>query len=388
MKSKFNGIWLLLIGIGLALNGLLIIYRIELADRLDADPVATSRINFDMARTEEFAFFTDEINYYNFVPSRSIYDEVTSRVSMFFSQGVLVNINSYGYYVKFVRDLTNSWKGLLFLAGVLSYILFSIELMKILSHATSNNLMVFLSIILSPIVLQLSAGWMRDLFVMWGILLSIKSAYEKRLILWCLSILVLLLLRAYTIPIALVGSLLFFGSVGGSTKKRVLMAVAFLSTFLSVFLLLFSEQIGLALLTEKILPRLIQNFTGLTYGFIRGYDIPSLKGNLADTEVLGYYFIIISYAVFYLSLFRRRKTLQANVDAKRWLIFTVFTGIYIVVLHSASIGFFVNRIIMITWVPAMITLAKLYDPATSIKSLLSTNGQTSLVNSGSLPTYE
>jgi len=386
---KFNGIWLLLIGIGLASNGLLIIYRIELSDRLEADPVAASRINFDMARREEFAFFTDEINYYNFVPSRPIHDEVTLRVSMLLSEGVLVNINLYGYYVKFVRDLTSSWKALLFFCGCLSYILFAVVLMTMLSHATRINFIIFLCIIVSPVVLQLSAGWLRDLFVMWALLMSIKSASEKRLILWCLSILILLLLRAYMMPVALVGSLLFFGSEGGSTKKRVFLALAFLSIFLSVYLLLFSEQIGLELLTEKLLPRFIQNFTGLTYGFVKGYDVPSLKGNLADTEVFGYYFIIISYAVFYLSLFRRRKTIQANVDAKRWLIFTILTGIYIVVMHSASIGFFVNRIVMITWVPAMITLAKLYNPDTAAnKNLPAINGQASMVSNGSHPRYE
>lgn len=338
-----------------------ICYRIDLADRLNCNPYAYSRVNYDTAEYDIFAFYTDELNYFNRYHNTSLLDSYFSELKTMIVERKLFIINYYSYYIRFLDNFLVSWKYLFVFTGFLSFLIFTLSVMKFTTIKTNSTLFILLLITFSPTVLQVSISWLRDLFIIAFMLFSIYASEKRNLLFWFVVVFLISLLRLYMVPVAIFAWFFFTNNKG----KKKIWSLAIGYSLLALIVILFLHQYitfyGIETISRKLLPRVIQNFTGLTYGFLKGYDIPTLKGNLGDLSVLGYYYLIITYMFFYSIILHKQYHISNLNTVKKWLVFTLTIGIYISVLHVTAVGFFTNRIVFITWILAMITLLKLFQ---------------------------
>jgi len=88
-------VFLFILSLGLLVNSVILMYRVDLAARLDYDPTTGGRITYDMGKLDQFAFYTDEINYYNFSSSKTILEDVSFRIYGLFAEGILMFLSEF-----------------------------------------------------------------------------------------------------------------------------------------------------------------------------------------------------------------------------------------------------------------------------------------------------
>ena len=109
--------------------------------------------------------------------------------------------------------------------------------------------------------------------------------------------------------------------------------------------------------------RFVENFSGLTLSLVRGELVPKgdIYNYLPNSEYYNDYFFVVFYFLVYFNLGIRivYENQRLSFEQKKWLFLFLVIGFYMTILHSAMLGFFVGRIILITAIFAFFFLASL-----------------------------
>jgi len=355
IKKKTDGCLILLILIALLLSGTIIYVRVEIAEKNNELPNYVFKGDTVVAFREP-SFYTDELGYYNYQPSLSFFQGIFSRVSSFFEAGILSNLNFYGYYIYFLRcsiihNERNWWLVIIF-SGFAGYIIFVIlvyyilkELMKL---QTQKAFFLSLPLMVSPIILIHSASWMRDLFIYDLLLLALIFACRHNFKGFVFSTLLQSLLRAYMV-IPHVTIFLVFGARNRVKLSKILIIILLLLIALETWLAV--KFLGSERFVREFPVRLVEAFTGVNLYLITGRMLPrkSIYSILYDFNIIGQYYTVFLYAIIYFGLliqFLLLRVKLSDIQRSFWMAFVLLT-LEITILHSAALGFFVPRILML-----------------------------------------
>jgi len=363
-----SDLWILLfiIFLSLLINIFLIILRVEIAQYNGVEPNYT--IFYDAVKFNSAPFYTDELTYYNFNPQETFIESFQNRMILLYEEKTLLNINLYGYYVRSLREFFNSnWIGILFFTGMLYNIIFIVLMFYILRNIIGlDNKKVFfflISIILSPPYLQLISSWLRDLLIIDLLLMALIFAEKNKFFFWVLVTVIQMFIRAYMIIPHIIILLFFYN--GKNEKYNILKRNLLSGLILCVITILIINQFSFLKLKGEFLPRLVQNFTGISVGLIRGdfFLREGVYNYLYNIEMLTRYFYFLFYSIFYFYFFSNMFLLNRRLDRsqRKYLYTFLFVGLFIVILHSSVLGFFVSRILFITMIFGYLFLASLLN---------------------------
>ena len=363
-----SDLWILLfiIFLSLLINIVLIILRVEIAQYNGVEPNYT--VFYDAVKFNSAPFYTDELTYYNFNPQETFIESFQNRMILLYEEKTLLNINLYGYYVRSLREFFNSnWIGILFFTGMLYNIIFIVLMFYILRNIIElDNKKVFfflILIILSPPYLQLISSWLRDLLIIDLLLMALIFAEKNKFFFWVLVTVIQMFIRAYMIIPHIIILLFFYN--GKNEKYNILKRNLLSGLILCVITILIINQFSFLKLKGEFLPRLVQNFTGISVGLIRGdfFLREGIYNYLHNIGALGYYFYVLFYFIFYFCFFSNMFLLNRRLDRnqRKYLYTFLFVGLFIVILHSSVLGFFVSRILFITMIFGYLFLASLLN---------------------------
>ncbi|GAB6117182.1 hypothetical protein JCM16816_07790 [Thermoanaerobacter brockii subsp. lactiethylicus] len=329
---------------GILISLVIIIWRIDLAYGYDPTLIIPE---------ERQPFYPDEISYYcgTSIKSFSLGDFLKS-----FLQGYPMSINLWGNFIYFLKEYGIKWYYLFFI-GIFFYILFGIVLIKILSLLMGNSidrLFLYLIIMLHPGILQIASSWLRDIVVITLLLFSLCSLLKKKPFSFFLSTLMILFLRSYMVVINIF-LLLFL--INKNRKRAFLISGGIIIVTIFYFLvqpygIIYLKQFG-----QKFIPRLIENFSGINLWLFQGKIIPN--GGLMDLEVWATYYYVLTYFCLYVYIIFKKRIKFRYVLESQLFLSTVFTGLFITILHSMIFGFFVSRIKLLTWIMFVISTASI-----------------------------
>lgn len=343
---------------------LLIYLRIEIADKAGMTPNFT--VNYDMLKYRDAPFYTDELYYFNYTPYESFSEALLNRFEILFYDKQLININLYGYFIYFLTDILGiEWQVLFWFTGVTYYIVFIILVFYILTRIIgcySNKAFILtLFLALSPPVLQLAASWMRDLLIFDLLLFSLIFSKNKNFFGLLVVTFLQLFIRAYMVVPHLFIMILFF--MTNQKKKKLFSSIIITSFTLIMILVLLNNQYGLERFVSEFPGRFVHNFSGLTLNLVRGGIVPegNIYNYLSNIEDYANYFFVAFYLLVYLiwAIKIVYKNERLSFEQKKWFFLFLVIGFYIVILHSAMLGYFVARIILITVIFAFFFLASL-----------------------------
>jgi len=363
-----SDLWILLfiIFLSLLINIVLIILRVEIAQYNGVEPNYT--VFYDAVKFNSAPFYTDELTYYNFNPQETFIESFQNRMILLYEEKTLLNINLYGYYVRSLREFFNSnWIGILFFTGMLYNIIFIVLMFYILRNIIGlDNKKVFfflISIILSPPYLQLISSWLRDLLIIDLLLMALIFAEKNKFFFWVLVTVIQMFIRAYMIIPHIIILLFFYN--GKNEKYNILKRNLLSGLILCVITILIINQFSFLKLKGEFLPRLVQNFTGISVGLIRGdfFLREGVYNYLYNIEMLTRYFYFPFYFILYFYFFSNMFLLNRRLDRnqRKYLYTFLFVGLFIVILHSSVLGFFVSRIQFITMIFGYLFLASLLN---------------------------
>ena len=355
-----------IIFLSLLINIVLIILRVEIAQYSGIEP--NYNVPYNVTNYDSAPFYSDELFYYNFNPQETFIKSFQNEIILLYKEKILVNINLYGYYIRFLREFFNSnWIGILFFTGVLYNIIFILLMFYILRNIIGlDNKKVFfflISIILSPPYLQLISSWLRDLLIIDLLLMALIFAEKNKFFFWALVTVMQMFIRVYMIIPHIIILMFFYN--GKSKKYNILKRSLLSCLILCVVTSLIINQFGFLKLKGEFLPRLVQNFTGISVGLIKGYYFlwEGIYNYLHNIGALGYYFYVLFYFIFYFCFFSNMFLLNRRLDRnqRKYLYSFLFIGLCMVILHSSVLGFFVSRIQFITMILGYLFLASLLN---------------------------
>lgn len=361
-----SDLWILLfiIFLSLLINIVLIILRIEIVQYNAVEPNYT--LNYDALRWDSAPFYTDELTYYNFNPQESFITSFQNRIILLYEEKNLLNINLYGYYILFLKEFFNfDWIGILLSTGAVYNIIFIILMFYVFRNIIEldNKKMFFflILIIISPPYLQLISSWLRDLLIIDLLLMAFIFAEKNKFFFWTLVTVIQMFIRAYMIIPHIIILLFFYNKK--SKKYNIFKRSLFSFLILFVLAILLINQFGFLNLKEEFIPRLVQNFTGICVGLIRGdfFLREGIYNYLYNIEMLSGYFYFIFYSIFHFYFFSNIFGLNKRLDQnqRKYLCTFLFIGLFIVMLHSSVLGFFVSRIQFITMIFGYLFLGSL-----------------------------
>ena len=363
-----SDLWILLFIIFLSLltNIVLIILRVEIAQYNGVEPDYT--VPYNVTSYDSAPFYTDELTYYNFNPQETFIKSFQNRIILLYEEKTLLNINLYGYYVRSLRKFFNSnWIGILFFTGMLYNIIFIVLMFYILRNIIElDNKKVFfflILIILSPPYLELISTWLRDLLIIDLLLMAFIFAEKNKFFFWALVTVIQMFIRAYMIIPHIIILMFFYNEK--SKKYNILKRSLLSCLILCVIISLIINQFGFLKLKGEFLPRLVQNFTGISVGLIRGDSFlwEGIYNYLHNIGVLADYFYFLFYFILYFYFFSNMFLLNRRLDhsQRKYMYSFLFIGLFIVILHSSLIGFFVSRVQFITMIFGYLFLASLLN---------------------------
>jgi hypothetical protein len=343
---------------------LLIYLRIEIESR--SSMTTNFRSSFTMSKYRGAPFYPDELYYFNFTPYESFSEALLNRFEILFYDKRLTNINLYGYFIYSLTDILGiKWQILFWFTGFTYYIVFIILvfyiLTKIIGCHSNKAFILTLFLALSPPVLQLAASWLRDLLIIDLLLFSLIFSKNKNFFGWLIVTFLQLFIRAYMVVPHLFMMILFFMS--NQKKKKLFSSIIITSFTLIMILVLLSNQYGFERFASEFPQRFVENFSGLTLGLVTGAIAP--EGDIYNynnnVEIYSTYFIVFLYIPVYFKwgikfAFENKKL---SFEQKKWLLLFLVIGLYIVILHSAVLGFLTPRIKLITIIFAYFFLASL-----------------------------
>jgi len=383
MRKKTDGYLILLILIAILLSGTIIYIRVAIAAKNNELPNYVFVGDTNRAFREP-SFYSDELAYYNFQPSEPLFQGIFSRLSFFFETGVPVNLNFYGYYIYFLRssilqDERNWWLVIIF-SGFVGYIIFVILVYYILKGLiklqAQKAFLLSLLLIVSPTILIHSASWLRDLFIYDLLLLALIFAYRQNFTGFVFSTLLQSLLRAYMV-IPHLTIFLAFRARNHTKLTKILIIILLLLIVVGMWNTV--KFLGVERFTKEFPIRLVEAFTGVNLYLITGKTLPrmSIYSILYDFNVIGQYYTVFLYAIIYFRLivcFLLLRVKLSGIQRNFWMMFILST-LEITILHSAALGFFVPRILMLGQLLGYFaftsTLTKHYEaslPAQLVKS--------------------
>lgn len=363
-----SDLWILLfiIFLSLLINIVLIILRVEIAQYNGVEPNYT--VNYDTVKFNSAPFYTDELIYYNFNPQETFIESFQNRMILLYEEKTLLNINLYGYYVRSLREFFNSnWIGILFFTGMLYNIIFIVLMFYILRNIIGlDNKKVFfflISIILSPPYLQLISSWLRDLLIIDLLLMALIFAEKNKFFFWVLVTVIQMFIRVYMIIPHMIILLFFYN--GKNEKYNILKRSLLSGLMLCVIIILIINQFSFLKLKGEFLPRLVENFTGISVGLIRGDFLlrEGVYNYLYNLERVTRSFYFLFYFILYLCFFSNMFLLNRRLDRsqRKYMYSFLFIGLFIVIMHSSVLGYFVGRILFITMIFGYLFLASLLN---------------------------
>jgi len=220
-----------------------------------------------------------------------------------------------------------------------------------------------ISIIISPPYLESISTWMRDLLIIDLLLMALIFAEKNKFFFWALVTVMQMFIRVYMIIPHIIILMFFYN--GKSKKYNILKRSLLSCLILCVVTSLIINQFGFLKLKGEFLPRLVQNFTGISVGLIKGYYFlwEGIYNYLHNIGALGYYFYVLFYFIFYFCFFSNMFLLNRRLDRnqRKYLYSFLFIGLCMVILHSSVLGFFVSRIQFITMILGYLFLASLLN---------------------------
>jgi len=368
-RHKNHASWWLLftVIVSLIVELLLIFIRVEIVRYTGIEP--NYLVGYDTITLDYASYHSDELLYYNYKANAPLLKTLRDSIVFSFSEGTLVNINLYGYYISFLRTIFGlNWVWIICFTGLLYNIIFIISLFyiftRIIRIGHEKAFWLLLSIIFSPPYFQLISSWLRDLLIVDLLLLAFIFSVRNRFLLWISVTALQMIIRAYMVPLHVFLLFYFYSheknkSWEKSLRVKNFVIVAFLLTISVVVI----SQSGYSMFERAFPSRFVQNFTGLTTSMIRGKIV--FKGGLynfiSDLEAISQCYYPFFYGLFYLYIIAVKFVLKRKlgVTVRTYFAAFLFVGIYIVVLHSSYIGFFISRILFITMLFAYLTIASI-----------------------------
>lgn len=254
-----------------------------------------------------------------------------------------VNINLWGNFVFFLSQRGFGWLQVVWIniVGYFTLIALLLSLLSDLMKSTTYRFWIFAIITFNPGLFQISVSSLRDIWLLVFLVAGILSLRKKNYVLTVLSTILLASLRTY-----MVGIIILFAFAMFFKKKYALMIVSFILIIFSVSLLVRVSPNSLQLLRDEFLPRFVENFSGLDFYMITGrYKLegsPSYK-----LEIVGKYYVFLSYSLIWIMTIIKGKLKWIILDPL--VLASFISGLYLTVLHTMLLGFFVLRINLITW---------------------------------------
>ena len=285
----------------------------------------------------------DEILYINWIFTRA--DSFEKTLSG--ERGLSTNL--YGYFISGIYTITGfNWK-ILFVIGVFNFILFFYSCLKLLNYFCKDRpilIIVAMALIaLSPTVINLSSGFMRDLLLIAVVNFSLLSILNRKMFYFFLCLLLMFFIRNFMV-VALVPLFLYFyfyyhRTIFRFNKSTFLLMI---SIIISLFMYISLNSIGAVNKSPfEILLRFTELITGLNLVVLNFYEV-GLTHGAASVEILAHVYQFFIVICFYAYIIKRK--LKVNS-----LLIPIFgTCLLLAILYGSFLGFFVARTkLIILW---------------------------------------
>ena len=323
---------MILVALQLLVILLVLMWRIDYAGSTVNNPIWTEPQQFS-------PFMPDEVSYISgrLVRFISLFDVLLNYLEN------PVNVNLWGNLVFFLSQRGFGWLQIVWI-NIMGYFILAALMLSLLSDLIKNTIyrfLIFTIITFNPGLFQISVSSLRDIWILVLLFAGILSLRKKYYVLTVLFAILLGMLRTY-----MIGIIIFFGFAVFFKKKRTLLIVSFALIILSISLFLRISPNSLQLLRDEFLQRFVENFAGLNFYMITGRY--KLEGSPTyKLEIVGRYYVFLSYSLIWILAIIKRKLKRLIADP---LVLACFvSGLYLTVLHTMALGFFVLRINLITW---------------------------------------
>lgn len=296
-------------------------------------------------------FTPDEVNYLSgkLVREMNIFEILEN----FLSSPRSTNFWGNFVYNIFVKN-GFGWKEIaLFNMG--GYFLFSIIIFFILKKffpGSHFRMLVYSFIVLNPALIQVTVSSLRDIWIYLLYALFLLNFLKRNFGGMILSLLLFIFLRLYMIPVAL-----FFFLVGYPKKKLygLILYLIIISIFVATLLNLY--PIVIENLKTEFPKRFVYAFTGINiYLFTGKLNFFIISSPFLKLEYIAHYFFFLSYLFLWFLVFKKRLFKILFFD--NLILASLASGLFLVILHSAMIGFLVARIQYLVWFPLFIAIMR------------------------------
>ncbi len=217
-------------------------------------------------------FWPDEVTYITWLETR--YDSFQAILA-----GERDATNLFGYFVGGFYELVASWRYIFFI-GLIGFIMFYLSAIKLFEVTAIERKVrdIYLSIfILSPTVIMLASGVLRELYVLAVVNMILVYSYQRRLISVLLCLLLLFFLRNFYIVI-LFPVFVYFWNFNSVNRFKYSMLASMLSLMSIILIVLHTDSLYETSYSDVLL-RMVSGFTGLNVAVV---DVGELfKENLA-----------------------------------------------------------------------------------------------------------
>ncbi|NGX17021.1 hypothetical protein [Wenzhouxiangella sp. XN24] len=326
--------------IGLAISAWLTYKKFEAARLVGLEISLTLSDGFDYgAHADQLILYNDELKYLTWFVFRS------DHIFNFSLPEGLFNINLYGYFLSGLYISLGDWRPL-FALGILYYFYFLVSVRRLaerLFPARYRDFLLFF-IAISPTVIELSSGFMRDLLLHAFIARAILALIDRRLVAFlCFAVLIASMRSFYLILLMPV----FYYAYSKSLSRAVVLACVCLA--LSVVLII-NIDFGRRDFLE-VGYRIVELFFGVSQVLLDPGGHPPFSPGAFEFYSAVQYFVVCQ--VFFMLVLWRK--FRVNREFSLILI----TGLTLALFYGYSLGFFVPRTKLIFYLAMLFGLTKL-----------------------------
>lgn len=301
--------------------------------------------------------YPDELTYLSWLDQRA------GSFSKFISGEGGLSLNIYGYFVSAIYYiLGESWQ-YVFLIGIAGFYLFFLSsraLLNALSVDPKYSKALLVIICCSPTVINLTSGFLRDLFVIAFMNYSVVALIKGRYLRFVFFLVLMSSLRTY-MPIVIFPMYVFFylnGRAGG-----VVMLLSFVVSLSVIGGALYMQGAFYNTSYEDVIFRLISGVFGLNVVVLNAMDYFSVKG-VATVEKFSHVYQFIVMIFMYLLIIRNR--FKAHVFFFPFILVAILLSI----LYGSYLGYFVARTKLLIFWLAIIFIGLQWSKYGRGKSLL------------------
>lgn len=312
----------LLIGIIISLS--ITNHKFNIAKERDFSVSYELKDGFDYGNSKsDVILYNDEVKYLTWLIFRA--DSLNKIISL---DGI-ANLNLYGFFISALFVFTGSWK-FLFIIGLISYIYFSMSINKVSNTYFKLKCCQYITplIILSPVALDLSSGFMRDLFLITFVIQSFISLSEKKIIKFFIFLILIFSMRSFYLVL-----LVPFYIYIVTRNFKLSLLFSFLVTAFSIVLLQF-YKFGNGDLIEVVF-RVFELLTGASKVLFIPVDVTNFSVGHFEFFSAVYYLIIPIFFILTLII--------CNFKIYNKLLLFLFFAINLSIFYGYTLGFFVPR---------------------------------------------